>query len=309
MPQLGPPLAQVDHAGSSWMLDEAKKTKELLYVSDAYTRHVYVYNYKTGALLGRLHGFFQPSGQCVDGNGDIWIADYAGESIVEYAHGGIKPIKSMRTTGQPDGCSVDPTTGNLAVSNFTTPSGGSDIEVFAASGKTDYSSQDCYDNLYEPGYDKQGNLLVEGTNPSDLATNICELPHGGNALETLSLNQSIHQPAGVMWDGKYITLTDVNYDSATAVVQVQQTGSDLTVVNATILDNTCGPYNIVFQPFIIGKQNTPKNAEQGSVVVGPNAECENDFLYWAYPTGGSPTKTLFGSPRAPAGQSVSIATK
>jgi hypothetical protein len=68
----------------------------------------------------------------------------------------------------------------------------------------------------------------------------------------------------------------------------------------------------IAQPFIVGNQNTPSNTQQGNAVVGGNDECFYGsgyaFEYWAYPSGGDATHTLFNGPLNPDGEAVSIAT-
>jgi hypothetical protein len=49
--------------------------------------------------------------------------------VVEYAHGGESPIKTLGTDGPGVGCAIDPVTGNLAVVNFEAGKG-SDIQVW-----------------------------------------------------------------------------------------------------------------------------------------------------------------------------------
>ncbi len=39
--------------------------------------------------------------------------------VYEYSHGGTQSIATLSDPGSPYGCSVDPTTGNLAVANTT----------------------------------------------------------------------------------------------------------------------------------------------------------------------------------------------
>ena len=63
-----------------------------------------------------------PYGECVDKAGDVFVADFGGNTgtpaILEYAHGGTKPIATLSDPGYyPESCSIDPTTGNLAVTN------------------------------------------------------------------------------------------------------------------------------------------------------------------------------------------------
>ena len=303
-------------SGKSWMLPEAKRTKELLYISDQATDHVYVYDYKTRRLLGRLNGFYKPAGQCVDANGDVWITDSTAEAVVRYAHGALRRSKRIRTIGLPNSCSIDPTHGNLAVSDSSTPRNkGSKIEVFDATGKRKvYSSKSCQ-RIVQVGYDNTGNLYVSGS-PSDYSSHVCELPYGGAALEQISIDKTIVVPAGVMWDGKYITFTDRLYAfNYTAIYQAEPNGSGgLHVVGQTDFQggkNSCKFTNLI-QPFIVGSQNTPSNNQQGNAVVAGNNECfygsGDAFQYWSYPGGGTPTHTVFDGPTDPSGQSVSIAT-
>ena len=106
-------------AGRSWMSPIAKRVP-LLYVSVWDTGVVYVYSYPKAKLLGKLVGILDtPSGMCSDSKGNVWITNFHGEGITEYAHGGTKPIATLSDPGtDPNGCSVDPLTGNLAVTGF-----------------------------------------------------------------------------------------------------------------------------------------------------------------------------------------------
>ena len=299
--------------GNSWMAPEAKRIKELLYVSDQNTNRVYIYSYKTGRVVGKLVSLFQPSGQCIDRNGDIWIADYVGEAVVEYPHGDVHRIKRIRTDGLPNSCTVDPTTGNLAVANAVTRHGPSNIVVFTQLGEHSvYSNKDC--NLIEQvGYDNHGNLYVAagslGSSPY-----VCELPHGGKSLEKITISRQIRTPRGVMWDGKYIAFTDDDYlHGNAAIYQATPTRSGgLKVVSTTVFKSGCGGLSYLFQPFIVGSVNTPSNSQQGTAVVGDDYvsiyHCEHPFSYWVYPAGGKPTHNLFNAPLSPSGQSVSIGT-
>ncbi len=101
----------------SWMLPEAK-SEDLLYIANVYT--ITVYSYPKGKLVGTFKDFYKPYGECVDKNGDVYITDSTFAKIYEYAHGGTKPIHTLKDPGyEPYGCAVDPTTGNLAVANYS----------------------------------------------------------------------------------------------------------------------------------------------------------------------------------------------
>lgn len=312
---------RMDH-GRSWMVPGAPAIKELLYVSDRATGDVYVFNYQTGASVGQLGGFSYPLGQCVDGRGDVWIAnsvngDGSGTSIVEYAHGGTDPIRTLRTDGYPAGCAIDPVTKALAVVNGHLTSSYGDVEIWTNFNLNParYANNNC-GYLNSPGYDDRGNLYVEGSLIGGGA--ICEIParRAGTELTKVSFDKTIHEAAGIMWDGKYLALADTNPYAGTnyaitAIYQAKRTASGgLTTVGTTILKDTCfygmGD-TLVTQPFIVGAKNTPKNRRQGLTVVGGNLDCASRFDYWAYPAGGTPASSLQNAPLMPQGQSVSIA--
>jgi hypothetical protein len=86
------------------------KSEDLLYISNVYT--VTVYSYPRGRHVGTLKGFYGPERECSDAAGDVFIAD--GNNVLEYAHGGTKPIESFSLAGYASqSCAVDPATGNL----------------------------------------------------------------------------------------------------------------------------------------------------------------------------------------------------
>jgi hypothetical protein len=300
----------------SWMSPDAKKIKELLYVSNG-DDEVHVFNYETKALVGKLtgeNGFSQ--GQCVDKLGNVWFIEYGNidgtlGSAVEYAHGGSTPLKTLNTEGSSIGCSIAPTSGDLAVANvYNAGTGPPNVVVF----KNASGTPKLYYNYYcgtpqPPGYDQKGNLYVEGDVGSGLANAVCELPHRGKALRPVSLNVSIPIPEGVMWDGKYITLaSEIGVHPKTAIYQMaEDTLGNLKKVGKTVLADSCnGRRAEVEQPFIVGTANTPANREQGNVVVGGNVACASSFEYWDYPAGGNPIGTI-SSYSSPSSQSVSIA--
>jgi hypothetical protein len=301
--------------GKSWMSPNAKKITKLLYVSDG-NDIVYVFNYKTKALVGKLRGENGLSqGQCVDKLGNVWLIEYGNidgvlGSAVEYAHGGSTPLKTLRTEGASIGCSIDPTSGDLAVANVhNAGSGQPNVAVF----KNASGTPKLYYNYYcgtplPPGYDEKGNLYVEGSEAgSGLSNPVCVLPHRGKALRPVKVNVSVPIPEGTMWDGKYITLaTEVGAQPKTVIYQMAEDASgNLKQVGKSVLTDVCnGDGAEVGQPFIVGSENTPANKQQGNVVVGGNMVCRSSFDYWSYPAGGNPIET-FAQPSS--SQSVSIA--
>jgi hypothetical protein len=246
----------------------------------------------------------------VDKTGDVWIASYGSRSVQEFAHGGSAPIATLATSGYPVGCSIDPTTGNLAVSELPGTEGAGVIQIWNnGSGIGTYSNATVCYYPYWPGYDNKGNLYFEALPSSRSGINVCELPAGGSATAQVPFNEKIYDTGSVMWDGKYITLADTEIDDSetTGVYQASELSSGgLTAVNSTVLTDTCYSSDFTPVPFIVGIKNTPANTRQGTVIIGFNEYCAKRFNYWAYPGGGNPTASLGSLPVDPIAESVSI---
>ena len=105
---------------------------------------VLVLSFPKGDLVGTLTGFSVPSGECVDESGDVFVADGGADTIREYAHGGTTPIATLNDPGEPYGCSVDPTTGNLAVTN-----GSDSVAIYPSAQGTPtlYSDPSIYESV------------------------------------------------------------------------------------------------------------------------------------------------------------------
>jgi hypothetical protein len=280
-------LAVRPDRGRSWMAPDAKKDN-LVYISDLGTDDVYVYSYPGGNLEGTLTGFNRPWGLCVDKAGKVFVTDDTAFRIVEYAHGGTKPLATLKDPGEePGGCSVDPTTGDLAVANISTPATDpGDVAIYKKARGTLRAYKDPKFGFYEYcGYDNQGNLYVDGM--KDDAFAFAELPKGKHSFVNIGLNENIRYAGGVQWDGKYVAIRDYE---ANVIYQFSISGSGGTETGSTALDGS----NFAVQFWI-----------QGSNVVAPNADGAN-VMFWNYPAGGSPTKTINGLTQ-PWGVTISMA--
>src|SRR5580700_6025837 len=113
VPQGAMAQSRAHKASGSWMLPEAKGD-DLLYLSAA--RGIYVYSYPKGKHVGTLTTPNYAAYECADATGDVFITSVEGsqQGVYEYAHGGSQPINFLPLT-EARACSVDPTTGNLAV--------------------------------------------------------------------------------------------------------------------------------------------------------------------------------------------------
>lgn len=288
-----PPLNAASTAASgkhtqSW-IDPAAKKQSLLYLSSVLTNDVYVYSYKTQQLVGTLTGFSTPYGLCADKAGNVWIVNDGAQQVVEYAHGGTSSIATLSDPGEyPEGCAVDPTTGNLAVTNFYSTSGAGSVSIYAgAQGSPQIYSDPSMENYRFCGYDSRGNLFVDGVNSSSGFV-LAELPAGGSSFTNVNFTQKIEWPGGVQWDGKHIAVGDT--DTGT----IYRTNAKGKIAGSTLLSGS----NYVNQFWIVSGAKK-RNAAS---VVAPSQDGGVAGIY-KYPAGGSPSATI--SVEEPFGATVS----
>ena len=196
------------HSQKSWM-NPAAVSKKLLYVSDIGYAQVDVFTYPYLTLAGVLSGFQAPAGLCADRAGNVWVVDGgsngSGGAIYEYAHGGTTPVNVIpQPNSYPVACAVNAQTGDLAV---TTNSGGTVYVYGNAFGYPTAFSDANFCSLMYDGYDKAGNLFVDGF---DCANNFhyAELPAGSSTFTDITLNETPSSPGNVQWDGTYLMVSD-----------------------------------------------------------------------------------------------------
>jgi hypothetical protein len=295
--------ARAHHSGS-WMAPDAKK-ENLVYVSDGgglttSGNGVYVYSYPEGKLKGTLTGVDGPQGMCVDATGDVWVTNTDTTELTEFAHGGTAPIATLSDPGEfPDGCAVDPTTGNIAATSLCTSPNcgqGGDLAIYkkGTGTPTTYSDPSIRD-FYFCSYDASGDLFLDGAGQT--GSILAELPSGGNSLVNIKLDFiTIDYPGGVQWDGKDLAIGDQVYagSSAGVIYRVKVKGTIGKPVGETVLDDQSQPVNV--GQFWI----------QGNRVVGPSYPTSAGI--WKYPAGGAALKILPGeAPYGPIGSVVSLA--
>ncbi len=277
------------------MLPQAKKS-DLLYVTDSGYDLIDVYTYPRGNLVGSFHGYGSgyPVSLCVDSSGNVYVTFNYG-AIVEYAHGGTEPINSWNNFSSPVGCSVDPTTGNLAVANFENNLSGGKGYVWIwdkATGKGQGYSYRHFSAPYWCGYDDAGNLFIEGyfRRHGRGHLGLVELPSGDTSLKNILISVD-GNASGVQYDGEYVTI-----GSGDNIYQLRISRSRAKVVGTTTLATSSGnPWNY----FVVSRGNI-----QGSRVVATFGSLAG---YFNYPGGGGATKIFqLGQPTSAA---VSFAKK
>ncbi len=298
------PTASQQAGPNSWMTANAK-SKDLLYVSydnpwsDEF--HVLVYSYPGEKLQQDIQTSETPAGMCADTAGNVWIT-YSPPTpqLVEYAHGGANPIATLSFPGQhPNGCSIDPNSGNLAVTNLFGPNSvAGSVEIYqkAQGTPTDYPIASMY-IVDKCGYDNAGNLFVDGQTYQGFFQ-FAELPKGAKKFKPITLSQTINYPGGVRWDGKYLAVGDQGdypyVDIQPAIYRFTIKGNKGKLVGTTTLTAATREFDFWLQ---------------GNKVILPDPQDEapggnGAVLVYNYPAGGVLTSQVAGN--IPYGAVVSM---
>ncbi len=295
----------------SWMKASASKT--LLYFDDDVTNDTYVFDYPSGKLVGKLTGFHDPQGMCVDQKGDVYITNPQFGLLFEYAHGGTKPINIYERPGIGlNGCSVS------ADHDVAATAGG---EVCIWRGGIAADSPNCIEGnksigcmgLSTFGYDHDGNLIGIATmvTNSGRITTACMIPAGKRTMEKLTTSRIKLNfgSRGTSWDGEYIALGGTrNTKGAPDVVQpARLSGTTLIGVGSEIALDDCP--EMPGSPFFFGKQNvTAASTTRATSVTVANPRCDKGVAdVWNYPKAGREPFLRIRAAHNSGGDAVSIA--
>jgi hypothetical protein len=283
---------------SSWMAPEAR-TENLLYVTEPESNSVTVYGLADHKLVGSLTGINAPYGACSDTNGNVWVVAWGNNKIIEYAHAGTKPIRTLSAGPNADlyDCAVDPTSGNVAVTNWGgnnwyqgnvlvfTP-GSSNPQTYAAQGVWFY---------YGCSYDQNGDLIVDGWDAylNGFIT-LGELPKNGTHLKKIWMIPTFQPPliGDMKWDGKYVAVVDWD---AIALYSIHGSYASLKGYAPLTLHFPVGMFWIV------------TDARGNRHIVAPDtAGSPHAVQYWNYPSIGRPTATITDHLKNPFSVTVSL---
>jgi hypothetical protein len=266
----------------------------LIYVSGCSSNSIDAFSYPSGEPVAGPSGFLScPQGMCADKAGDVWVANTGGRSLIEYRHGGTRPIKTLGDSGYPVDCSVDSRTGNLAVSNlFSASNKAGNVIVYAhASGRRTAYIVPSIAEPYFVAYDGEGNLFVDGQ-PVLFGSGsfvFAELRKSARAFKLVMLPRSIetNYPGDIQWDGTYLALGPAG-TSAYTIYRLEVEQNKAIVKGAVQLTRVVGFFWI-----------------QGSKVTVVN-DIGNDAGIWKYPAGGKPIKSFTTNVGENSGVTVSL---
>lgn len=293
-----PPLSQsfAPGANRSWISPQSTTQGNLLYVSNL-NNTITVYSYPSGSYVTTITNskLMTPAGSCADEKGDVYVTSLGNRMIFEYARGGTTPIASFKAaTPHPESCSVDLTTGNLAVCTNGAGTSGGNVAIYKGANPSE--SKLYYDHklfrYWFCGYDDaSGSLFVLGQGPPSvhLQWRLAELNANGK-FTNITLNQAIGYGAGVQWGGKYVVIGDAVTNE---LYQFSISGTNGTLVNTTALR---GAGRIVdFESY------------RGKVTVADGYN--DDVAIYPYPAGGRPQVKIIDAINDPTGVAISVAGK
>lgn len=268
------------NAAGSWT-SRAAAQNNLLYVSDA-RGTVDIFTYPDGKPAGELKGFDSPAGLCTDSSGDLYVVDTGLFEVLEYEHGGTKPINEFFVMGfYPYGCAVDPSSGDLAVADFASQQQGpGGLSVFHAGQTFPSTYQDQAFNAYFfCAYDDRGNIFVDGADYGSYHTLFAELPNGSTTFTPISLDKTIGYPGGLAWDGAYLATQDT---ASRVLYRFKMSGAKGKAVGSTSFKGARS--TLVHQFAIAGKSIVMPYGTTGRVL--------RKLGFWPYPNGGSASKSI-----------------
>jgi hypothetical protein len=271
--------------GGSWIAPEAK-SGDLLYISDVYGVHIF--SYPKGLLVGNIYGFSSPAGLCSNQTGDAFVTDTPAGRVYEYAHGSTQRLQTLYDNYvdfNPFDCSVDPTTGNVAVASADS---GFVVVFPKAEEKPRVYYEDMADtHMFFCAYDDKGDLFVDQV-AKGRHSYVGELPKGTTRFTNYLLDRRVAHPGGIQFDGKHIAIEDLD---SLIVYRLRFSGTEAVVMGGTSLSGT----GYVQQYWI-----------QGKTLIGPGSN--NTVYLWNYPEGGSPVSSIQGLTE-PYGSTVSVSAR
>lgn len=273
----------------TWMHTDAK-TLRLLYASDFSNNVVLVYDYPAGTPAGTLTGFSNPQGLCADGGDhNVFVTNTGGENVLEYAWGATSPKATYGDSNEfPVACSVDPSTGRLAVADIFSPTTGIGAVTICSqpSRCRVYVEPAGLESISAVAYLPNGDLYAAGTGSQGQLAG-AYLAAGSRTWTPVAFRASIGFLGAMQWDGKYLAIGDQQGPSGNTVIdRCSASGPNVSCNGGKVDLNSSGD---VVQFFI-------KYGDRG--VVGADA-ASGGIGTWAYPQGGEPRKVIQGRGKYP----------
>jgi hypothetical protein len=253
----------------------------LLYAASA-DNNILIYDYP-GHVLEQSFDLPSPVGACSDANGNVFITGLGDGSlyfgyVYEFAHGGSSPIAILPElrypSGSPAGCSVDLTTGNLAVAN------GENVAVFTgAQGTPTYYSVSGLYTVNSCAYDDQGNLAASGLADSTSNLGLAMLWSGAKQFQTYTIeNPPSSRGSAIQFDGRQFGIVNFIANSAANLYRMTFTHSGLHFHSMVWLRSGRHSKGHTFLPVFTWIA--------GRTIIAPYGQNDSWIGFWKYPGGG-----------------------
>lgn len=270
---------------------------DLLYVANELAANgVTILTYPQGNYITTITNVGSPTGICSDASGNVWVSAYDDQNhkfyLYKFAHGGTKPIETLRVPAGAFGCAIDPTTSDLATwSAFAGSAGQVDVFPGARQGKPI-----VYHTDFEPiagTYDNRGDIFADGiVNSGDFIFE--ELAGGSKTFALVRLNKPAINPGTVQWDGKYVTVGVGFVSEGPVLYRVHVSGNRGRVVGRVRLEHIASPARFWIHA--------------GYVVASQRANTVQQIGLYDYPAGGR-RLAVFSGFHNPMGMTVSVPPK
>lgn len=260
-------------------------SSQLLYAAEDFGSslpQILVFSYPRGKLLQTISGLAGgPQFICSDRTGDVFVptTDFKSPGyIYEFAHAGTQPVEMLTDPGPgyARACSVDPTTGNLAVANEQT------VAVYPSAQGTPMIYQAPDITAWDCAYDDSGNLFVDGPFYGD---KIAELPAGGTDFSDITLSESPGTGTGHLqwWNNRLVLYGGIDgLKSPYEIYQVRISGSRGIVSGPVLLYGKARHHRSAGVEFALSNKT----------IVMPEGPFHSLLDLWHYPKGGKPYELL-----------------
>lgn len=272
------PAAQSAAAG------RASQSSDMLYTGAKH--RIEISSYPAGSIITSYKVPQSVQSMCADTSGDVFITAIGkgpnGGSVgyVLESSQGARPVTSITMPKHqlPVNCSSDPTSGNLAVTSYNVRSFAPQIEIYAnATGTPTVYRSNVIGAAPQPAYDASGDLLVMSS--GNVAV---ELPKSQNSLVTIKLEETLGVVTHAQWDGKYFALQSFQ--------RTQHNKERLLEHVYRLKISGTGGVIVGYSHFVNWQTRDSGQSwiVDGTMVATPG----KDIVFWKYPGGGKPIKSV-----------------
>ena len=257
---------------------------ELIYIGAK--NYIETYAYPAGTAAGSIKTAFNVVALCSDAHGNVFAPgtkttkSATTGAVYEYAHGGTQVIATLALPVHqvPVDCSSDPSTGNLAVTSYSTRNYTPQINIYVnANGSPQVYTSSALGASPVPAYDASGDLYV--TSGGSVAA---YMPANSSAFVTITMNVVLGPVVHAQWDGKYFALQSF------AIVRHQREHTLEHVYRFTISGSTGTLEGVVHFANWYSATAGKSWISGDTMVATPGAR----VALWSYPGGGQSIEML-----------------